>query len=152
MPGKHHLRGFKIAPKKSARRFAARKIGKKNRLAASRLVKSPKKSARRFAARKIANKKSARRYAARGRWVKPPPPWKKARSAPECGLRSSQGEGVVPQQWNMAYIKFNRSWLTALKALFNNVSTIKQIWAAGPCMLPVSVTGCKNEALEKTAP
>ena len=49
----------KIA-KKAASRFAARKIGKKNWLAASRLVKKKKK------------RKSARRYAARGRWVKPP--------------------------------------------------------------------------------
>ena len=47
MPGKHHLRGFKIA--------------KKNRLAATRLVDD----------------------ALHRRWVKPPPPWKKARSAPE---------------------------------------------------------------------
>ena len=65
---------------------------------------SKKKSARRYAARSgyvimcidarkisltgvqmIAHKKSARRYAARGRIVvgsNPPPPWKKARSAP----------------------------------------------------------------------
>ena len=44
---KHHLRGFKIAPKKSARRYAAR-----GRCSASSLSQTP------------------------------PPPWKKARSAP----------------------------------------------------------------------
>ena len=49
---KTSLTGIQNSPKKSARRFAARKIAQK-------------KSARRFAARKIAQKKSARRFAAR---------------------------------------------------------------------------------------
>ena len=43
---KTSLTGVQNSPKKSARRFAARKIAKKNRLAASRLVKKKKKKNR----------------------------------------------------------------------------------------------------------
>ena len=39
-----------------------------------------------------------------------------------------------------------------LKALFNNVFTLKQIWAACPYMLSVSLIRCKNEELKKIAP
>ena len=93
MPGKHHLRGFKIAkkigsplrgldikiaPKKSARRtrLADIKIGKKNRLAATRLGHQNSKKNRLAATRLVDD-------APHRRWVKPPPPWKKARSAPD---------------------------------------------------------------------
>ena len=37
----------------------------------------------------------------------------------------------------------------SLKALFNNVFTLKKIWAAWPYMQSVSLVRCKNEALKK---
>ena len=43
---------------------------------------------------------------------------------------------------------FIKTILLALKALFNNVSTLKKIWAAWPYMLSVSLIWCKNEALK----
>ena len=44
---------------------------------------------------------------------------------------------------------FRVSRLFTLKALFNNAaSALKQIWAAWPYMLPVSMIRCKNEALK----
>ena len=60
MPGKHHLRGFKIA-KKSARRFAAR-----GRCSASSLAQTP--------------------------------PWKKARSAPDLRNMSEVGREPLHKQ------------------------------------------------------
>ena len=43
----------------------------------------------------------------------------------------------------------NNVFKAILKALFNNVFTLKKIWAACPYMLSVSLIRCKNEALKK---
>ena len=51
-----------------------------------------------------------------------------------------------------AYIwNFKSNMIEYLKALFNNVFTLK-IWAACPYMLSVSLIKCENEALKKQTP
>ena len=83
MPGKHHLRGFKIAKK-----IGSPLRGSWTMLRIGHRLCIVKRHARKTSLTgvQIAKKKSARRYAARGRCsassLGQTPPWKKARSAP----------------------------------------------------------------------
>ena len=98
MPGKHHLRGFKIAPKKSARRYAAR-----GRCSASSLGQ-------------------------------PPPPWKKARSAP---VRSQFC--TISMQVNGRKCGYCSSTEQLKKNQYPNPLSLGSMWSAIP--MPCIVFG-----------
>ena len=56
----------------------------------------------------------------------------------------------LPGDWMALLADFTTLFLImTLKALFNDVFTLKKIWAAWPYIPSVSVIRCKNEALKK---
>ena len=117
MPGKHHLRGFKIAKKIGSPLHGSDiKLAQKNRLAAMRLGDQNSNKKNRLAATRLGyqNSKKNRLAATRlvddaphRRWVKPPPPLgKKARSAPVYDSRKVLTLFVrVPWDLPTAYLR-----------------------------------------------